>query len=32
MASTNKTTNYSLPQWVGSDKPSYLGDFNDAFL
>ena len=31
MASTNKTTNYSLPQWVGSDKPTYLGDFNDAF-
>lgn len=31
MASTNKTTNYSLPQWIGSDKPTYLGDFNDAF-
>lgn len=29
--STNKTTNYDLPQWVGTDKPSYLTDFNDAF-
>lgn len=29
--STNKTTNYELPQWVGSDKPSYLTDFNSAF-
>lgn len=29
--STNKTTNYELPQWVGTDKPSYLTDFNEAF-
>ena len=28
MASTNKTTNYELSQYVGSDKPTYLGDYN----
>lgn len=28
MASTNKTTNYDLSQYVGSDKPTYLGDYN----
>lgn len=28
MASTNKTTNYDLSQYVGSDKPSYLNDYN----
>lgn len=28
MASTNKTTNYKLSQYVGSDKPTYLGDYN----
>lgn len=32
MASTNKTTNYNLPQWIGSDKPTWLGDLNNAFL
>lgn len=32
MGSTNKTTGYSLPQWVGTDKPTFLGDMNDAFL
>lgn len=31
MAHTNSTTNYSLPQWVGTDKPTFLGDFNTAF-
>ena len=31
MSSTNKTTNYNLPQWVGTDHPTFLGDFNDAF-
>lgn len=31
MAHTNSTTNYSLPQWVGSDKPTFLGDLNTAF-
>lgn len=30
MASTNKTTNYDLPQFIGSDKPTWLGDFNEA--
>ena len=29
-ASTNKTTNYELPQFVGTDKPTWLGDFNEA--
>ena len=28
MASTNKTTNYDLSQYVGSDKPTYLSDYN----
>lgn len=32
MASTNKTTNYSLPQWEGTDHPSFSADFNPAFL
>lgn len=31
MASTNKTTHYDLPQWIGTDKPTFLGDFNAAF-
>lgn len=32
MGATNHTANYDLPQWVGSDKPTFLGDLNDAFL
>ena len=32
MGSTNKTANYDLPQWIGTDKPTWLGDMNDAFL
>lgn len=28
MASTNHTQNYSLSQFVGSDKPAWLGDYN----
>lgn len=28
---TNKTTNYELPQFVGSDVINPLTDFNDAF-
>lgn len=28
MASTNKTTNYELSQYIGSDKPTYLTDYN----
>lgn len=31
MGSTNKTTHYGLPQWIGTDKPTFLGDLNDAF-
>lgn len=30
MASTNKTTHYDLPLFVGTDKPTWLGDFNSA--
>ena len=30
MGATNKTQNYNLPQFVGSDKPTWLGDFNVA--
>lgn len=30
MSYTNHTTNYNLPQYVGTDKPTYLGDFNTA--
>lgn len=30
MSSTNHTTNYNLPQFVGSDKPAWLGDVNPA--
>ena len=29
MASTNKTTHYNLSQYVGSDKPTYLTDYNN---
>ena len=29
-SSTNKTTNYDLPQFVGTDKPTWLGDVNQA--
>lgn len=32
MSSTNKTTNYELSQYVGSDKPTYLGDYNGDML
>lgn len=32
MASTNKTTNYNLSQYIGSDKPTYLGDYNSDML
>ena len=28
--STNKTTNYNLPQFIGTDKPTWLGDINEA--
>ncbi len=32
MASTNKTTNYELSQYIGNDKPTYLGDYNSDML
>lgn len=32
MSSTNKTTNYELSQYIGSDKPTYLGDYNSDML
>ena len=32
MGATNHTSNYDLPQWIGTDKPTFLGDLNDAFL
>ena len=28
MTATNKTTNYELSQFVGSDRPTWLGDYN----
>lgn len=32
MGHTNSTVNYNLPQFVETDKPSWLGDVNGAFL
>lgn len=32
MSSTNKTANYKLSQYVGTDKPTYLGDYNGDML
>lgn len=31
MAHTNSTTNYSLPQFITTDKPAWLTDINGAF-
>ena len=31
MAYTNSTTHYELPQWLGTDKPTFLVDMNGAF-
>ena len=31
MGYSNKTPNYDLPQWIGSDKPTWLVDMNGAF-
>ena len=31
MSSTNQTPTLRLPKWVGSDKPTILGDMNNAF-
>ena len=30
MSATNATTNYSLPLFIGTDKPAWLVDFNGA--
>ena len=32
MGHTNSTPNYNLPQFIGTDKPTFLGDINGAFL
>lgn len=32
MSSTSKTTNYKLSQYIGTDKPTYLGDYNGDML
>lgn len=32
MAHTNKTPHFDLPQFLGTDKASWLGDINPAFL
>jgi hypothetical protein len=32
MAYTNKTANYELPQYVPTDQPTYLEDFNGAMF
>ncbi len=30
MSATNKTENYELPQFVGGDMPTWLGDYNQS--
>ena len=30
MSATNTTTNYSLPLFIGTDKPAWLVDWNGA--
>lgn len=32
MSSTNKTTNYELSQFIQTDKPTWLGDYNGDML
>lgn len=32
MASTNKTTNYELSQFASTDKPAWLGDYNQDMV
>ena len=32
MSASNTTPNYNLPQWTGSDHPTWQGDLNNAFL
>lgn len=31
MSYSNSTPHYGLPQYIGSDKPTYLGDANEAY-
>lgn len=31
MAFTNQTSHYGLPQYIGTDRPKYLTDVNDAY-
>lgn len=31
MSHTNSTTNYGFPQFLGTDKPTWLGDVNTAY-
>lgn len=31
MAFTNQTSHFGLPQYIGSDRPKYLTDVNDAY-
>ena len=31
MSYTNSTEHYNLPQYIGTDKPTYLGDMNGAY-
>lgn len=31
MSYTNSTEHYNLPQYIGADKPTYLGDMNSAY-
>ena len=31
MGHTNSTTNYALPQFIGTDKPAWLTDVNNAY-
>ena len=30
MGYSEHTANYNLPQYIGGDRPSYLGDWNEA--
>lgn len=32
MTATNKTANYELSQFVGNDRPTWLGDYNSDML
>lgn len=31
MSFSKQTTNYGLPQWIGTDSPQFLTDMNEAF-